>query len=90
MFMNRAAFALLAIAALAAVDARPSAAEIYRPWCVSYPWIGTSCTFTSFEQCMLTAGPGTGGTCTQNPWYLTYGADPKSRRRVSEKHIKRE
>ena len=36
MMMIRAAFALLAIAALAASDARPAAAEIYRPWCVQY------------------------------------------------------
>jgi hypothetical protein len=90
MIMIRAAFALLAIAAFAAFDARRSAAEIYRPWCVSYPWIGTSCAFTSFEQCMLTAGPGTGGSCVQNPWYLAYGESPKSRHGVSVKHIKRD
>jgi hypothetical protein len=90
MIMIRAAFALLALAALAAVDARRSVAEIYRPWCVSYPWTGTTCTFTSFEQCMMTAGPGTGGSCEQNPWYLAYGEKPKSRPHASGKRIRRE
>ena len=32
-----------------------------------------TCTFTSFEQCMMTATPGTGGMCVQNPWYMQYG-----------------
>ena len=71
MIMIRAAFALLAIAALAAIDARPAAAEIYRPWCVQYSSgsgnNGLTCAFTSFEQCMMTGGPGTGGSCVQNP-----------------------
>jgi hypothetical protein len=22
---------------------------------------------------MMTGGPGTGGSCVQNPWYLAYG-----------------
>ena len=78
MIMIRAALTLLAVAAFAATDARRSVAEIYRPWCVSYPWVGTTCAFTSFEQCMMTAGPGTGGSCAQNPWYLAYGDTPKT------------
>ena len=70
----RVAFALSAVCSLTALDARSSVAEIYRPWCVSYPAATVkSCTFTSFEQCMMTAGPGTGGVCVQNPWYLRYG-----------------
>jgi hypothetical protein len=77
MMMIRAAFALLAIAALAAIDARPAAAEIYRPWCVQYSGSsgdnGLTCAFTSFEQCMMTGGPGTGGSCIKNPWYVWYG-----------------
>ena len=62
---------------LTAIDARPSIAETYRPWCVQYSGrgIGTTCTFTSYAQCMMTAGPGTGGYCVQNPWYLSYGPD---------------
>jgi Protein of unknown function (DUF3551) len=90
MIIIRAAFALLAVAAFATIDARRSVAEIYRPWCVSYPWVGVTCTFTSFEQCMMTAGPGTGGSCAQNPWYLAYGERPKDRPHGSGKHIKRE
>ena len=71
MIMIRAAFALFAIATLAAIDARPAAAEIYRPWCVQYSSgsgnNGLTCAFTSFEQCMMTGGPGTGGSCVQIP-----------------------
>ena len=33
MIVNRAALTVLALAAFAAIDARPSYAEIYRPWC---------------------------------------------------------
>ena len=77
MIMIRAAFALLAIAASAAIDARPAAAVTYRPWCVQYSGgsgnNGLTCAFSSFEQCMMTGGPGTGGSCVQNPWYLWYG-----------------
>jgi hypothetical protein len=90
MIMIRAAVALLAVASFVAVDARRSVAEIYRPWCISYPWVGTTCTFTSFEQCMMTAGPGTGGSCAQNPWYLAYGEMLKNRPHASAKHIKRD
>ena len=59
----------IAIAALASMNAGPAAAEVYRPWCVDYPTDGTSCAFTSYQQCMLTAR-GSGGNCVQNPWYL--------------------
>ena len=61
MIMIRAAFALLAIAASAAIDARPAAAVTYRPWCVQYSGgsgnNGLTCAFSSFEQCMMTGGP---------------------------------
>jgi uncharacterized protein DUF3551 len=71
---RRTALALLALTALAALNPRPAAAEIYRPWCVQYvdKSGATSCAFTSFEQCMETARGG-GGSCMQNPWYLQYG-----------------
>ena len=65
-----------ALAALAAIDARPATAEIYRPWCVQYFGGisgGTTCAFSSFEQCMETAR-GNGAYCYQNPWYLQYGS----------------
>jgi hypothetical protein len=60
-----------ALVALAAVEARPAAAEIYRPWCVQYYGRsgGTTCTFDSYAQCMETAR-GAGAYCYQNPWYL--------------------
>ena len=61
--MIRAAFVLLAFAALAALDARPAAAEIYRPCIQGF----VTCTFTSFEQCMMTVRA-TGDSCVQNPW----------------------
>jgi hypothetical protein len=70
----RAALALLVISLFATIDALPSAAEIYRSWCVHYlPDNGTNCGFTSYEQCMMTATPGSGARCVQNPWYLQYG-----------------
>jgi Protein of unknown function (DUF3551) len=71
----RAAAILLALCPLTAIDARPSGAETYRPWCVVYSGRdgAYTCIFASFEQCMMTATPGTGGSCVQNPWYLRYG-----------------
>ena len=74
----RIAFSVLASITLA-VDVQPAAAEIYRPWCVQYGGNdgdnGTTCAFTSFEQCMMTARGG--GFCVQNPWYLAYGSGQK-------------
>jgi Protein of unknown function (DUF3551) len=65
----RAVLVVLTLSALTAIDARPAAGQ-YRPWCVEYLGRGgTSCTFTSREQCMMTATPGTGGNCYANPWY---------------------
>jgi hypothetical protein len=92
MIMSRAAFALFALAACAAIDARPAVAEIYRPWCVQYSGNrdgARSCAFTSFEQCMMTAGPGTGGFCVQNPWYLAYGEYPNAGSRPRRAHARR-
>jgi hypothetical protein len=73
---NCAVLLVLALPSLAAIDARPAAAEIYRPWCVQYTDKSgaTNCGFTSYEQCMMTATPGSGGHCVQNPWYLYYGS----------------
>ena len=75
MIMIRSALALLAVAALAAIDVRAAAAESYRPWCVQYldeHSSASSCAFYSFEQCMETAR-GNGAFCHQNPWYLQNG-----------------
>ena len=73
MSTNRTALALLALTSLAALNPRPAVAEIYRPWCLhDSDKAATSCAFTSYDQCMMTARGG-GGTCRQNPWYLQYG-----------------
>ena len=72
----RIAAILLALCPLTAIDARPSGAETYRPWCVVYSGRdgAYTCIFSSLEQCMMTATPGTGGSCVQNPWYTAYGS----------------
>jgi hypothetical protein len=72
MSTNRIALASLALTALAALDLR-SAAAGNRPWCFQDTGkSATSCAFTSFEQCMMTAR-GLGGICKQNPSYPQYG-----------------
>jgi Protein of unknown function (DUF3551) len=81
MMMMRAALILVAVATLAGlINLRSAGAEIYRPWCVQYGGNngdnGTTCAFTSFEQCMMTAR-GSGAFCVQNPWYLRYGGGQK-------------
>ena len=73
MMMTRVAFALLASATLA-IDVQPAAAEIYRPWCVQYGGSdgdnGTTCAFTSFEQCMMTARGEVGSASrTRGTWH---------------------
>jgi hypothetical protein len=77
MTMIRAVLVLLALTTFSAIDARPAATEVYRPWCVQYTGNngddGTTCAFVSYEQCMQTAR-GSGAYCVQNPWYLKYGS----------------
>jgi hypothetical protein len=72
----RAALVVVTLTSLAVIDACPTAADTYRPWCVQYSGRdgAYTCTFASYEQCMMTATPGSGGYCVQNPWYLKYGA----------------
>jgi Protein of unknown function (DUF3551) len=72
---NCAVLLVLALSSLAAIDARPAAAQNYRPWCAQYTGRSgaTNCGFTSYEQCMMTAR-GAGAYCVQNPWYLYYGS----------------
>ena len=76
----RAIVLLLTVCTLIAIDARPSSAETNRPWCVVYSGRdgAYTCIFVSFEQCMMTATPGTGGSCVQNPWFLQYGPNGPS------------
>jgi hypothetical protein len=81
MTLTRVALISLAVCVLTVIDTSTSFAETYRPWCVQYSGRGgggRNCGFTSFEQCMMTAGPGTGGSCVQNPWYLWYGSNSPS------------
>ena len=92
MKIMRTAAILLAVGPLSGIDARPSGAETYRPWCVVYSGRdgAYTCIFTSFDQCMMTATPGTGGSCVQNPWYARYGEhgrgqDGDDRRRPKRK-----
>jgi uncharacterized protein DUF3551 len=74
MMIMRLSLGLLAVGIAAVFDAQPSFAETYRPWCVVYSGRGgRNCGFVSYQQCMMTATPGTGGSCVQNPWYLWYG-----------------
>ena len=70
MIVRRTAFILVAAATLADITGlRSAGAEIYRPWCVQYGGNngdnGTTCAFTSFEQCMMTAR-GSGGFCAES------------------------
>jgi hypothetical protein len=64
---NSALFAIVAIAAMAAL-ARPAAAIEY-PWCAQYGGTdgdgGRNCGFVSYEQCMETVR-GMGGFCERN------------------------
>jgi hypothetical protein len=68
---------VLTLSSLTAIDARSATAQGYNPpWCVQY--LGgrngaTNCSFHSYEQCMMTATPGSGGICVRNPWYSGYG-----------------
>jgi hypothetical protein len=77
---TRPAMVLLAVCALTAIDARASSAETQRPWCVVYSGRdgAYTCIFASFEQCQMTATPGTGGMCVQNPWYSRPGPNSPS------------
>ena len=72
----RTVLVVVTLSSLTAIGARPTGAEIYRPWCVQYSGRdgASTCTFTSYEQCRMTATPGSGGYCVQNPWYLQYGS----------------
>jgi uncharacterized protein DUF3551 len=75
---TRPTLVLLTLCSLAVIDVRPAASEIYRPWCAQYYGVGSSgtrnCGFVSYEQCMMTATPGSGAWCVRNPFYEAYGS----------------
>jgi hypothetical protein len=74
----RAVLLLLILSSLAALDVRPAASEIYRPWCAQYYGRGgdgaRNCGFVSYEQCMMTATPGSGAWCVRNTWAVPSGS----------------
>ena len=54
------------IGAATAARAEP----IEYPWCANFAdGAGANCGFVSYEQCKMTATPGTGGNCDRNPFY---------------------
>ena len=67
-----------------------AAADIQYPWCANFAdGAGANCGFTSYEQCLKTSMPGTGGTCDKNPFYKGPSAEPRkpavrNRRRVHQ------
>jgi hypothetical protein len=73
----RAVLLLLILSSLTALDVRPAASEIYRPWCAQYYGRGSdgarNCGFVSYEQCMMTATPGSGAWCVRNTWAVPPG-----------------
>jgi hypothetical protein len=71
---------MAAIVVTLAASARPSAAVIIYPWCVSYGGRAdgggaTNCGFVTFAQCQLTRA-GNGGFCIPNPFYEPYPPPP--------------
>ena len=62
------------IAVTIVASARPSAAVVIYPWCVSYGGRGfgaSNCGFVTFQQCQATRA-GNGGFCNPNPFYEPY------------------
>lgn len=69
--MRTALLGFAALAAVLAIDAGPAAAQVY-PWCANYGGRGgTNCYFANLWQCRQ-AVSGTGGYCSQNPFYGAY------------------
>jgi len=78
---NSALFAIVAIAAMAAL-ARPAAAIEY-PWCAQYSGDddgGRNCGFVTLEQCRATIS-GMGGFCEPNLFYTGPTERPAKRAR---------
>ena len=69
--MRLLTIALLAVGGLSAFGISASQAQVPDyPWCIVYIGPdadgGVHCMFVSYAQCMLTATPGSGGTCVPN------------------------
>jgi hypothetical protein len=70
--MRFLAMTLLALAGLAALDVPASRVQAQDyPWCIVYNGPeadgGEHCMFISYQQCLMTATPGSGATCVRNP-----------------------
>ena len=72
--MKTVAAGLLVVPFLLPLVSSPAAAQANRPWCAQYYGFGgaTNCGSTSYQQCMMTAGPGTGAWCARNPMFQGY------------------
>jgi hypothetical protein len=69
--MHLLTVALLVLGGLGAFGASSSRAQVPNyPWCIVYMGPdadgGVHCMFRSYAQCMMTATPGSGGTCVPN------------------------
>ena len=86
MSANRAVLLVLILSSLTALDVRPAASEIYRPWCAQYYGRGSdgarNCGFVSYEQCMMTATPGSGAWCVRNTWAVPNSGQNAGTRRA--------
>lgn len=67
-----------AAAAFILFAAADRAAATEYPWCARYIMDGdaTNCGFVSYEQCKMTATPGSATICERNPSYVA-GPSPK-------------
>lgn len=94
--MRKALFGLTVFGAAFAIDAVPTTAQAYPvyPWCGYYGGRGgaSNCYFSTLWQCQQ-AVSGTGGTCSQNPFYggggSYYGGAvvaPRRARRYRRRH----
>lgn len=54
-----------------------SLAETSYPWCAVYTDGYNNCSFESYEQCKLTATPGSGSSCQQNLQYKPPAPEPQ-------------
>lgn len=80
--MRRAILALVALGAVAAIDATSSAQARDYPFCIKgrdYLSPLGDCSFTTYEQCLATAS-GRYAYCDANPFYNTAEQQPQPRR----------
>lgn len=84
--MRRAIWALMAIAAFAAIDAAPAAAG-GMPFCIKGCDFGGGagdCSFSTYQQCQATAS-GRDATCATNPYFNANAEMLSDRSRMSKR-----